>query len=544
MIIKKKLIISISFLIFGYSYSQTEKLNNEEKKIYNTIRYSREIGNIDSEKALKLLLKSNNEATTIGYKRGELDSYNSLMIIYYWKGNYKKVIEFSDKTGELAKEFDDYELLADTYRLKGLSYLELGFNNNALLELHKALKYAKKIGLKDAQHFQISTIYDNIGGYHENIGVHKDSLLFYKQKSLVEVEKISNTPKVINQKYQMIAFQQMNLGMISSEEGKIQEAEQHFFKSFEIYQNREKYPLLPKNDEIILLSEMGRFYLSQKKYEKAITYAQDAKELEKSYSTPYIRKDILETLFKSYLELNDLNSSKTFSKAYSVLNDSIKNSEKKSIDTPVKQILNEQQEKQDHRLFYLFLLSSLIIITTITLGIIFWKRKKSKLHHSYKMIIKALKDQTTSDDSQRVGVETRAAHVMPENIINIAENTIASLLNKLAKFEKSEKFLKTEVSLTTLSNSLNTNPRYLSEIIKQHKSKSFNNYLNGLRIQYITNKLYEKSIYREYKISHLAEISGFSSREVFAVVFKKETGVTPSYFINQLKKDDINTKVH
>lgn len=160
------------------------------------------------------------------------------------------------------------------------------------------------------------------------------------------------------------------------------------------------------------------------------------------------------------------------------------------------------------------------------------------------MIIKALKDQTTSDESQRAGVETKEAHIMPENIINIAENTIASLLNKLSKFEKSEKFLKMEVSLTTLSNSLNTNPRYLSEIIKQHKKKSFNNYLNGLRIQYITNKLYEKPIYREYKISHLAEISGFSSREVFAGVFKKETGVTPSYFINQLKNDDINAKIY
>jgi YesN/AraC family two-component response regulator len=90
-----------------------------------------------------------------------------------------------------------------------------------------------------------------------------------------------------------------------------------------------------------------------------------------------------------------------------------------------------------------------------------------------------------------------------------------------------------------LSNSLNTNPRYLSEIIKQHKGKNFNNYLNGLRIHYITNKLYDTPVFREYKISYLAEACGFSSREVFAVIFKKETGVTPSYFISQLKKDDI-----
>ncbi|AZA77307.1 AraC family transcriptional regulator [Chryseobacterium sp. G0186] len=67
-------------------------------------------------------------------------------------------------------------------------------------------------------------------------------------------------------------------------------------------------------------------------------------------------------------------------------------------------------------------------------------------------------------------------------------------------------------------------------------NKSFNNYLNGLRINYITAKLYDTPIFREYKISYLAETCGFSSREVFAVIFKKETGVSPSYFINQLKK--------
>ena len=75
---------------------------------------------------------------------------------------------------------------------------------------------------------------------------------------------MSNNPKAINQKKQMIALEHMNLSMIFSENGKVKDAEQHFLKSYEIYKNRKKYPLLPKRDEIILLSGMGRFYLSQK----------------------------------------------------------------------------------------------------------------------------------------------------------------------------------------------------------------------------------------------------------------------------------------
>lgn len=59
----------------------------------------------------------------------------------------------------------------------------------------------------------------------------------------------------------------------------------------------------------------------------------------------------------------------------------------------------------------------------------------------------------------------------------------------------------------------------------------------------MVNLLASDPDYREYKISYLAEISGFSSREVFTITFKKETGVNPSYFINNLKKDYDEIKV-
>lgn len=128
--------------------------------------------------------------------------------------------------------------------------------------------------------------------------------------------------------------------------------------------------------------------------------------------------------------------------------------------------------------------------------------------------------------------------ISAENNINIIDNTINSLILKLKKFEQSQKFLRQDISLTYLASSLNNNTRYLSEVIKKHKVKNFNNYINGLRIHYITEMLYKNPQYREYKISYLAEACGFASREVFGVIFKKETGMTPSYFISKLKREN------
>ncbi|MCT4234920.1 transcriptional regulator [Elizabethkingia miricola] len=89
-----------------------------------------------------------------------------------------------------------------------------------------------------------------------------------------------------------------------------------------------------------------------------------------------------------------------------------------------------------------------------------------------------------------------------------------------------------------MSNLINTNPKYLSQLINKHKGRNFCGYINYLRINYIINKLYNNILYREYKISYLAEECGYSSLQVFINAFRKETGMTPYYFIKQLKDEN------
>ncbi|KFF11272.1 transcriptional regulator [Chryseobacterium soli] len=86
-----------------------------------------------------------------------------------------------------------------------------------------------------------------------------------------------------------------------------------------------------------------------------------------------------------------------------------------------------------------------------------------------------------------------------------------------------------------MANSLATNPKYLSEIIKTYKNHNFTSYINELRINYIIKNLYENPIYREYKIASLAEECGYGTPRVFVNAFKQQTGFTPSYFVEQLK---------
>lgn len=122
-----------------------------------------------------------------------------------------------------------------------------------------------------------------------------------------------------------------------------------------------------------------------------------------------------------------------------------------------------------------------------------------------------------------------------QSIQIIPKKTEDILLQKLEDFEKSESFINPDISLQTLAKKLETNSKYLSETINNHKQKNFNTYINELRITYVINKLKNDPLYRKYKIKYLAEESGFSTHSAFAAVFKAFTGLSPINYIQLLK---------
>ena len=108
------------------------------------------------------------------------------------------------------------------------------------------------------------------------------------------------------------------------------------------------------------------------------------------------------------------------------------------------------------------------------------------------------------------------------------------LLQRLQDFEKTTDYIRPDISLQNLAKKLDTNTKYLSEIINKHKQKNFNTYINELRINYITDKLKENTVYRNYQIKFLAEESGFSTHSAFAAAFKAVNGLSPAHYIQLL----------
>ncbi len=112
------------------------------------------------------------------------------------------------------------------------------------------------------------------------------------------------------------------------------------------------------------------------------------------------------------------------------------------------------------------------------------------------------------------------------------------ILQKLEEFEKSDRYLNKNMSLSMLSSQMEINTKYLSEVINS-KEKNFNGYINKLRINHIVQLLKNDTAFLNYKVSYLAEYSGFSSHSAFTTVFKSVTGMSPNVYIQEISKSKI-----
>ena len=120
--------------------------------------------------------------------------------------------------------------------------------------------------------------------------------------------------------------------------------------------------------------------------------------------------------------------------------------------------------------------------------------------------------------------------------IGINEDIINQILKKLTDFETSKGFLDSNMTIQTISESFDTNNKYVSKIVNIYKEKTFIQYINDLRIEYALTCLKEDPKLRKYTIQALAIEFGFNNAESFSAAFHKKTGIKPTYFLKQLEE--------
>ncbi len=244
---------------------------------------------------------------------------------------------------------------------------------------------------------------------------------------------------------------------------------------------------------------------SLQKYLEVLSIAEELKRVN-------LRLEILKKLGFLYQEMGNSEQSTHYFAEHIRVNDSLRIIMNNSLSIPVQDI-NGNEDKSRNKDNNTFLYYALGIALAIAmLVVIFYYRKRTK-----------------------TAGENEIPHPGKNNNLVPSQEAEEEILQKLAQFEASEAFLDKDISLSLLIGKLNSNSKYFRQILKKHKNQDYTSYINELRINYIVNKLETEPEYLNYKISYLAEESGFSSHSKFSATFKRVVKCSPSEFIENLQ---------
>lgn len=240
---------------------------------------------------------------------------------------------------------------------------------------------------------------------------------------------------------------------------------------------------------------------------------------------------ITQAIADNYLALNNLKAFNNYNQMADQLNNTRGDVENDAVNTAYNLFNSNETQRfnvlRNNSKMYLFVLSGILVLVFL-----FWGFTKLRYRAKIKQYRKFISYLEKRKDTVAISSPSKPDTIRTLNVPKEAED---HLLEKLSAFENSLDFTNKDISLSRLALKFETNTKYLSEIINNHKQKNFNGYINELRINYIIQKLENDPQYLQYKISYLAEDSGFSSHSVFATVFKSVTGISPTTFITILR---------
>ncbi|MFS4471197.1 helix-turn-helix domain-containing protein [Chryseobacterium sp. T20] len=336
-----------------------------------------------------------------------------------------------------------------------------------------------------------------------------------------------------------------------NEENRILKIENRIFRSSYLLKTNQQYEYKTligsiiadlehqKNQPFLLglaYENLSQYYFLKQDYTMAIKKLEAGLQLIENLPFNNLKIKIYESLSRNYYALHNDVKYHQYNKLYNDLKTKTDSSSKEGIRYLVKLVETNQNkniEFQKHLLlrssWSLILILSLIILGLLTYFLLI-RSKNKDLKKQFDFFEKQI-----SQKSQPIILNKTTPAAKDSGTTKISREKEDEILQKLEEFEKSNRFLNKNMSLSLLSSQMEINTKYLSEIIN-NKEKNFNGYINKLRINHIVQLLRTDSTFLNYKVSYLAEYSGFSSHSAFTTVFKSVTGMSPNAYIQEISK--------
>jgi len=337
--------------------------------------------------------------------------------------------------------------------------------------------------------------------------------------------------KLNNEVYSLDLSVKMILGDFYLKQKDFVLSEKYYNEANSIIKNQKNQNLYQK---VHVLSGLADICFLRKEHDQGLLILKEALLCSQKLQNIYLQEMIFRQLNVNYLAINDLLNYKITNANFIQIQSKIEISDQEAVNTAYNLISKQYDANYSQNLAkYDTIISNILLFILFSIVVFF------VIYYKHSQRLTSLNElasylQITRNNLTKIQIEKKQEHKK----VTILKETEEQILNKLKKFESSRRFLNKDFSLAILAGQLDTNTKYLSEIINSHYQMNFNTYINKLRINYIVEKLKTDPNFVKYRISYLAENCGFASHSSFATVFKAITGLTPGKFIAFLNRDN------
>ncbi|MDN5423779.1 MAG: tetratricopeptide repeat protein, partial [Chryseobacterium sp.] len=474
-----------------------------------------------------------------------LDKVKSLLLsadLYHSAGEFKKSICYAENAHSLLDQIDDAEWLSRVNEFLAKEYRLVGLHERSKKYTLQGIESSKLITDSQTRGEILGLLNQEMAYYEMEQGSYTDAVK-YIESSLNSFGKdtIKENDRAVAASYQILGDIYFRLKDYAVSENYYRKAESML---------KEKCCVLG-----LVYNGLGGIRLKQKNWEDAEIYLKKAENIADSSRSLKLKKAVYSNINDYYEGTGDNYKASLYAVKYVKAYDSLtaRNREFAVIAPENVGKLNKKSTQ-----ISLVKNTAIILLLILLIGIVaFFKVKQKKQRSKFRNIIRtqlqmissrseSLPLKTENTDFSNISVEEvddrAGVSDKKRNESLMTSETESKLLELLEEFEKGDLYNNKNMSLSFLAAELNTNTKYLSYVINQHKNADVKTYVNRLRINYIIDKLINDEKYRQYKISILADECGFSSHSKFASVFKAVTDFSPSAYIKYLDAENQSDK--
>lgn len=483
-------------------------------------------------------------------------------------------LKYADSAIVAAKKSENRNLIGNAHIGKGTVYY---FNYRkfqpALDEYLKAYEYLKSSDdkfLKYQNLYHIGVVKSYLGYYKEALEIFKECIIYFEPNAKADIHPnliFNNKKGYINCLHQMIVCHQ-HLNNFKESERLIQKGlneipknnpyfeleKSYFYKCKGILEFNKKSYKNVINDFDTALPELIKIndftWASVVYFYRGLSYSKmgdkqkallDYKKVDSifvkhQFILPELRQNYEELI--KYYKKKDNPKQELYYTNQLLKADSIISSDFKSLSIRIhkeydtKALLEAKKDLESSN----FLSKSMLMISGIIillLGIIFfyWFKRKKELQKKYDELLLKINSDFTEKPI------TPIVEIALEKNSKLDTRTFESLQKAFDEFEKNKGFLEKGITAGKLAIQMGTNATYISQFMSEYKESNFNTYINKLRIDYATQKIYNDKQWRKYSVEDIALSCGFSNRQSFSNVFYKQNGIRPADFLKKRNQE-------